>query len=498
VLSLDTCQVYRYFTHVKHQLEAKVERTDVIVMGGGICGLLTALLLAKDGNRVLVLEGDATPAPADNEEAWTKWDRSIPQFHQTHNFHPLFRHIIEAELPDVLDEMRAAGALKLDGLDNMPATITDRSPRPRDDRFWMLTGRRPVMEACVARVAARESRIDIRWGVKIRGLLTASDLLANGARGPRVTGVLTADGHRIEALLVVDALGRRSPTPDWLSAAGSRSVKEESDPWGFTYYTRFFTSPEGQTPQLIGSALNHMGRFSILTFPADNGHYSITLFASSADTPFKALRDVSRWTALVGACPQQAHWLDGVPVSDVLPMAGVVNRRRHFFDKKGPIALGILPVGDAWASTNPSLGRGISLGLKHAIVLRDAARKHLDDPAELASAWHFATRAELDPWYEAQVAMDRSRFREMEALRTGVAVTPPEDSAFRIQQALLTARFYDPDAYRAFLEITGCLARPEEVLAKEGMVERVLQAAEGRAPISAPSPSRDQVLQLLS
>lgn len=467
--------------------------TDVIVAGGGICGLLTALLLAKDGKEVIVLEADTAAPPSDTDAAWSGWERHVPQFHQTHNFHPLFRHILEAELPDVLEEMIAASCLRLDPLDWMPPTLSDRARMPGDDRFWTMTGRRPIVEACVARVAARDARIDIRRGNQIIGLVTASDQ----QRVPHVRGIRTETGEEILGDLVVDAMGRRSPIPRWLEDAGARPVTEDSDPWGFTYYTRYFVARDRKMPQMVGSALNHMGTFSILTFPADDDHYSITVFASSSDTPLKALRDTSRWSSLVQACPQQAHWLDGDAITDVLPMAGVVNRRRNFGDTEGPVATGVLPVGDAWASTNPSLGRGVSLGLKHALILRDVVRKQLGQPLALSCAWQEATAAELDPWYASQVAMDRVRFTEMELLRTGQEVPPPTHPQAQVQQAMMTARLFDPVVFRGSLEIMGCLARPEEVLGRPGMIERVLEAASSRERPPVPGPSREEILKLM-
>jgi hypothetical protein len=47
----------------------------------------------------------------------------------------------------------------------------------------------------------------------------------------------------------------------------------------------------------------------------------VTLFISSGDQALKKLRDLKHWTALVAACPLYAHWLDGEPITDVLPWA---------------------------------------------------------------------------------------------------------------------------------------------------------------------------------
>ncbi|MBV8162175.1 MAG: FAD-dependent oxidoreductase [Acidimicrobiia bacterium] len=47
---------------------------DVVVCGGGTCGLLTATLLAKAGHEVTVLERDPAAPPAISE-AWEMWQR---------------------------------------------------------------------------------------------------------------------------------------------------------------------------------------------------------------------------------------------------------------------------------------------------------------------------------------------------------------------------------------------------------------------------------------
>ena len=42
----------------------------IVIIGGGICGLGTALLLARDGHDVTVLERDSDPLPASPHDAW--------------------------------------------------------------------------------------------------------------------------------------------------------------------------------------------------------------------------------------------------------------------------------------------------------------------------------------------------------------------------------------------------------------------------------------------
>jgi hypothetical protein len=52
----------------------------------------------------------------------------------------------------------------------------------------------------------------------------------------------------------------------------------------------------------------------------------VTVFTFSGDHALKKLCDPKHWTALVAACPLHAHWLDGEPITDVLPMGGTCRR----------------------------------------------------------------------------------------------------------------------------------------------------------------------------
>ena len=57
----------------------------IVVLGAGICGLASALLLARDGHDVTVLERDPAPVPDSPDDAWEQWERrGVAQFRQAH------------------------------------------------------------------------------------------------------------------------------------------------------------------------------------------------------------------------------------------------------------------------------------------------------------------------------------------------------------------------------------------------------------------------------
>jgi 2-polyprenyl-6-methoxyphenol hydroxylase-like FAD-dependent oxidoreductase len=284
--------------------------------------------------------------------------------------------------------------------------------------------------------------------------------------------------------------------PALVKLAGGAGLAEEAEDSGFIYYTRFFRAADGRPPLPRTPFLTPFESFSVLTLPADAGTWSVTLYAATGDQPLKRLRHVPAWTAAVRACPLHAHWLEGEPMTGVLAMGGVVDRRRRIAGD-GPLT-GLALLGDAWACTNPSLGRGIALGLSHAALLRSVLGEHGDDPDAFALAWEAATERELAPWYEATVAVDRARLAELVAARDGGPFVVPADPASRLRAALPLAMGVDADVFRAGIEIMGCLSLPSEVFARPGMAERVLAAAAARGPARLPGPGREQLLEILS
>jgi len=467
-----------------------------VVIGAGPVGLASAMLLARDGWEVRVLEKDPAEPPDTAAEMWSAWERpGVAQFRQPHIMMPRFRQVLDTDLPEVRDSMEELGARRLSLIEVLPRTVADRSPRPGDDRFESLTARRPVVEGAFAHAARRSRGVVIQRGAGVDGLL-ASDS-APRASVPHVIGVRLSNGEAVRADLVVDTMGRRSKLPEWIVALGGRRPYEEADDAGFAYYARHFRSRDGSVPDYRGPLGGLFGTFHALTQIADNNCWTVGLAPMAGDAALKALRHEEVWDRVAGAIPHVAHWLEGEPISPVLAMAGVLDRYRRFVIDAEPVVTGVLAVGDSWACTNPTAGRGFSLGMLHAVALRDVLRGGAGNPRELALRFDEVTEATLTPWYREQVDRDRQRAAGIRAALEGVTPAVPDDPIRQMQAAFVAASAYDPDVARAFLEVMACLALPQELMARPGLAEKVIAFA-GAAIPEPQAPTRSEVLQLIA
>ncbi len=443
-----------------------------------------------------MLERDPSPPPDSADGAWEDWERrGVNQFRMIHMFLPRFRQILEAELPDAAREFENLGAIRYNAFAEIPAEITG-GMKPGDEKYEALTARRPVAETALVR-ATQSSGVEIRRAVAVAGLLTGTSI-RDGV--PHITGVHTDAGEDIDADLVVDATGRRSQLPALLAAIGARAPEEDLEDSGFVYYGRHFRGRDGKIPPVMTGLLSPWGTVSTLTLPADNGTWGLGIIASAKDAALRPLKDVDTWMRTWGSYPLVAHWLEGEPVdgNKVAIMAKIEDRIRTFVVDGVPIATGVLPVADSWACTNPSLGRGCSIGFMHAVALRDMLQVgSIDDAVGLATRWHEVTQETVEPWYRSTLEFDRHRLAEIEAGIEG-KVYDPGDPEWEMTQALQFAAGQDVDILRAFLKVAGVLELPAEVMAAPGMFEKVIERGAGWRDAEVPAPTREELVAIVA
>jgi 2-polyprenyl-6-methoxyphenol hydroxylase-like FAD-dependent oxidoreductase len=464
--------------------------SDIVVLGAGLNGLTTAMLLARDGHAVTVLERDPAEPHGGNDELWTSWERrGVNQFNQLHFMLPRWTQTMTAELADVIEELESRGGTRLNLVHLLPAALTG-GVRPGDRRFDTVTARRPVLEAALAAVAERTAGVTVRRGVQVSGL----GVRESGAAEPHVSGVLTRGGSSVRADLVVDASGRRSTVPAMLEAIGARRPAEEREDAGFVYYARHFRATDGRQPQSQAMVLQHFHGYSVLTLPADKGAWGVGFVTSSRDASLRDLRDVEAWSRAMALLSTVREWTDATPISEVQVIAGIEDRYRRFVVDGRPVCTGLVAVGDAWACTNPSIGRGASIGLLHAVALRDVVRTvGVADPELLVRSFDEVTESTVTPWYRATRAFDRHRLAEIDADLAETRYRTP-DPAWSMTTALYAAALHDPDLLRAQNSIGGMLAMPPEALGAPGVLEKVIAIGAKRPRYPEDAPRHDDLV----
>jgi 2-polyprenyl-6-methoxyphenol hydroxylase-like FAD-dependent oxidoreductase len=480
----------------------------LLVVGGGVSGLGSALVLARQGHQVTVVERDDTPMPSSADEAFD-WDRrGAPQVRHSHAFLARLVGLLRRDYADVYAELLAEGATEMRFGDDLPPTIVDFQRLPEDDELVMLACRRTTFEWVLRRAAVAEGRVTFRTGVGVEGLLAQP---AGPGAVPHVTGVRLADGTTIAGDLTVVAAGRRSALSEWLAAIGAAPVAEEVDDTGIVYFSRFYRLLPGQDyPPRTGPIGGDLGYLKYGVFVGDNHTFSVTLATPTVDGE---LRKLLADPVVFDECARQlvatAPWLDGraLPITEeVHVMAGLLNRWRDHVVAGAPVATGVLPVGDAVLCTNPLYGRGCSTAFWSAHLMADAVARHGDDPSALALAYDDALRTEIFPWYRAGVDQDAEARRVAAALLAGD--DPDGDtsdprtfmrSVFR--DGLLPAMRSDAVVLRAFFRGLNLLATPDSLVSDADVSARVLAAwqdRDNRPPEPALGPKRRaELLSLL-
>jgi 2-polyprenyl-6-methoxyphenol hydroxylase-like FAD-dependent oxidoreductase len=460
-----------------------IPSAPAIVLGGGVAGLAAARLLARHFPRVLVLERDVRSDATEPEEAFRSWRRGgVPQLRHSHAFLARLRLVLLAHLPDVLDQLRANGVREIPLAEMAPAAM-GFEPQPSDEDVVLLACRRTTFEWALRATIGARPEIELREGVSVTGLTGGS---RDGGR-PRIRGVRLADGSELPAALVVDALGRRSPVPGWVAALGAPRPHERSEDTGIFYYTRFYRLARGRVPAgTTGVIAGDLGWVKIAVFPGDAGTFSITVGAPVDDPDLKELADPQRFERFITAFPQVARWRArgvSVPIggrqTPVLVMGQLRNRLRHFVDDDGPVARGLLVIGDAAYHSNPIYGRGCSQALMQAALLDEAVGRHPRNPEAAARLLHQLSEQQVRPFWDAAVAADRRSRGDRSGDPPGNAlaylgVMAQQAFGWFLERGMLPATREDPVVFRGLLRVFHMLEAPEKLARDPELVLRSL------------------------
>ena len=464
---------------------------DICVLGGGVTGLAAALSLARNGHRVTLVERDRIEVGHPLESV--DWERrGIPHFLQAHSFTSRGRLELQQQFPDVLQALFEAGA------DDIDLTAKAGGPLQPGDADLRLVGvRRPLIEWALRRAVVAEPNVRIVAGTSVAGLEAVPGAV------PRITGVRTPAGS-IEADLVIDAMGRRSPTPGWIAALGGTPMAEASADCGVIYYTRYYRVREGRRlpdGPWLPTPRADLGYGLFSTFPGDNGTFAGLIAIAPGDADLKILRHAAAFDAGTALMPALWSWVNpdvAEPITDVLPMGSLQNTLRTPVNGRLP-TIGLLSVGDALCHTDPVFALGLSFGLIAAREVSRAVAEHGTDLEAAGLAFDAALRPSMLERFAFAAESDDLRLRRWSGEALDVAHRDGGAYPLFIMAAGSAAALVDGEVLRSIVRRNYFLDPLSVVDGDVPLQERIerIFAELMAAPRPRPGPTRADLLDAM-
>ncbi|MGW5633594.1 NAD(P)/FAD-dependent oxidoreductase, partial [Streptomyces sp. NPDC003832] len=266
----------------------------------------------------------------------------------------------------------ANGSMSLAGGAERLAVSVMAAPRKavRESHFMLLCSR-DLLDATVRAQVLADDNVE---------LVERTEVLGLDGTGASVTGVRlrSSDGEErvLGAGLVVDATGRGSRTPHWLSELGLPRPEIREVDSGVAYASRVYLAPEAArdgfpvvnvqpAPRSGGP-----GKGGVL-LPIENGRWLVTLFGTRGGEPSADTAEFDAYAREELRHPILSELMARAEPQTEVAFTRTTANRRHLYERMPAWPENFVVVGDALAAFNPIYGHGMSAAAQGALALRD-------------------------------------------------------------------------------------------------------------------------------
>lgn len=445
-----------------------MSQSHAIVLGASLAGLLTARVLSQHFDHVTLIERDAMP---DQPEA----RKGQPQTRHLHGLLASGLEIMTRYYPDLPDALMAGGALVSDMTANMRwyAYGGYRQQFTMGRRAALMS--RPFLEHLIRQRTLARHNVSLLDRCAVKGLVSDD-------QRQRVIGVHVehrGESARVATLtadLVVDCTGRGSQASQWLVALGYQAPPQSEVKVNVGYATRIYrrnpNDTRGQEWMLYTPEAPGERRFAGM-FPVEHDRWIVSLGGWMGD---HAPTDEQGFLEYARSLPMPEIYeviSQAEPLSAVIPHKFPSSLRRHY-ERLTRFPEGLLVLGDAVCSFNPTYGQGMTSAAMQAAALDDLLAQRGGRLDGLALAFFKQAAKVIDTPWQLAVGED-FRFPD-----TTGPKPPGVDLLNRYVAAVHRATLVDPVVGAAFIQVMNLMTSPGSLLTP-GMMWRVWRANRQRS-----------------